>query len=74
MGAGDSYDDMIALSKQLGVDDIVDSLAAFLTSSSNAVSRPPTCLSPDPRNPLNDISTMNKVLEYMAMARPIVSL
>jgi glycosyltransferase involved in cell wall biosynthesis len=31
------------------------------------------CLSPDPRNPLNDVSTMNKVLEYMAMARPIVS-
>ncbi|MFB7758181.1 glycosyltransferase, partial [Streptomyces sp. NPDC056121] len=31
------------------------------------------CLSPDPRNPLNDVSTMNKVLEYMAMSRPIVS-
>jgi Glycosyltransferase len=31
------------------------------------------CLSPDPRNPLNDVSTMNKVMEYMAMGRPIVS-
>ena len=31
------------------------------------------CLSPDPKNPLNDVSTMNKVVEYMAMARPIVS-
>ncbi|MCW2941175.1 MAG: glycosyl transferase group 1, partial [Actinomycetia bacterium] len=31
------------------------------------------CLSPDPLNPLNDVSTMNKILEYMAMARPIVS-
>jgi glycosyltransferase involved in cell wall biosynthesis len=31
------------------------------------------CLSPDPRNPLNDVSTMNKVLEYMVMGRPIVS-
>jgi glycosyltransferase involved in cell wall biosynthesis len=30
-------------------------------------------LSPDPRNPLNDLSTMNKVVEYMAMGRPIVS-
>jgi glycosyltransferase involved in cell wall biosynthesis len=28
---------------------------------------------PDPCNPLNDVSTMNKVLEYMAMGRPIVS-
>ena len=31
------------------------------------------CLSPDPLNPLNDVSTMNKVMEYMAMGRPIVS-
>jgi glycosyltransferase involved in cell wall biosynthesis len=31
------------------------------------------CLSPDPLNPLNDVSTMNKVVEYMAMGRPIVS-
>jgi glycosyltransferase involved in cell wall biosynthesis len=31
------------------------------------------CLSPDPKNPLNDLSTMNKVLEYMAMGRPVVS-
>jgi glycosyltransferase involved in cell wall biosynthesis len=31
------------------------------------------CLSPDPKNPLNDVSTMNKVVEYMAMSRPLVS-
>ena len=31
------------------------------------------CLSPDPINPLNDVSTMNKIMEYMAMERPIVS-
>ena len=30
-------------------------------------------LSPDPQNPLNDVSTMTKVMEYMAMGRPIVS-
>jgi len=30
-------------------------------------------LSPDPPNPLNDLSTMTKVMEYMAMGRPIVS-
>jgi glycosyltransferase involved in cell wall biosynthesis len=29
-------------------------------------------VSPDPRNPLNDVSTMNKVLEYMACAKPVV--
>ncbi|GAA4943155.1 hypothetical protein GCM10023238_06290 [Streptomyces heliomycini] len=31
------------------------------------------CLSPDPHNPLNDVSTMNKVLEYMVMGRPVGS-
>ena len=31
------------------------------------------CLSPDPFNPLNDSSTMNKVMEYMALGKPIVS-
>ncbi|HEY3262155.1 MAG TPA: glycosyltransferase, partial [Pseudonocardiaceae bacterium] len=31
------------------------------------------CLAPDPHNPLNDVSTMNKIMEYMAMSRPIVS-
>ncbi|TMV86883.1 glycosyltransferase family 4 protein [Thioclava sp. BHET1] len=29
-------------------------------------------LSPDPRNAMTDISTMNKVLEYMALAKPVV--
>jgi glycosyltransferase involved in cell wall biosynthesis len=24
-------------------------------------------------NPLNDVSTMNKIMEYMAMGRPVVS-
>ena len=31
------------------------------------------CLAPDPRGPLNDVSTMVKLSEYMAMGRPIVS-
>lgn len=30
------------------------------------------CLAPDPKNPMNDKSTMNKVLEYMAYGRPLV--
>ena len=30
-------------------------------------------LCPDPKNPLNDISTMNKTMEYMSYALPVVS-
>jgi glycosyltransferase involved in cell wall biosynthesis len=32
-----------------------------------------TCLSPDPYTPLNNLSTMNKVMEYMLMGKPLVS-
>lgn len=31
------------------------------------------CVQPDPSNPLNDRSTMNKVMEYMALERPVVA-
>ena len=30
------------------------------------------CVNPDVANPMNDISTMNKVMEYMALGKPIV--
>lgn len=30
------------------------------------------CVNPDEVNPMNDVSTMNKVVEYMALGRPIV--
>lgn len=31
------------------------------------------CVQPDPLNPLNDKSTMNKAMEYMALEKPIVA-
>jgi glycosyltransferase involved in cell wall biosynthesis len=30
------------------------------------------CVNPDVANSMNDISTMNKIMEYMALAKPIV--
>jgi glycosyltransferase involved in cell wall biosynthesis len=74
VGAGDTFDDMVALSKKLGLADVVEftgripdeDLVRYLSTAD-------VCLSPDPYNPLNDVSTMNKVMEYMAMSRPIVS-
>jgi glycosyltransferase involved in cell wall biosynthesis len=29
-------------------------------------------VAPDPKDPLNDVSTMNKIIEYMAMGKPVV--
>jgi glycosyltransferase involved in cell wall biosynthesis len=74
VGSGDTFDDMVTLSKELGLADVVEftgripdeDLVRYLSTAD-------VCLSPDPHNPLNDVSTMNKVMEYMAMSRPMVS-
>ncbi|MGW1764537.1 glycosyltransferase family 4 protein [Streptomyces sp. NPDC002073] len=74
VGAGDTFDAMVELSRRLGLSEQVQftgripdaDLARYLSTAD-------VCLSPDPHNPLNDVSTMNKVLEYMVMGRPIVS-
>ncbi|MFE9662699.1 glycosyltransferase [Streptomyces sp. NPDC005955] len=74
VGSGDAFDAMVELSRRLGLHEQVQftgripdaDLVRYLSTAD-------VCLSPDPRNPLNDVSTMNKVLEYMAMGRPIVS-
>lgn len=74
MGAGDAYDEMVALSEQLELTDIVDFPGRVSDDFvQSCLSTADVCLSPDPLNPLNDVSTMNKVVEYMAMGRPIVS-
>ncbi|WP_067570869.1 glycosyltransferase family 4 protein [Nocardia acidivorans] len=74
MGSGDAFDDLVALSGELGLGDLVEFTGRvsdeFLQT---CLSTADICLSPDPRNPLNDVSTMNKVVEYMAMSRPLVS-
>ncbi|EFL38551.1 glycosyl transferase, group 1 [Streptomyces griseoflavus Tu4000] len=74
VGGGDTFDAMVELSRRLGLSEQVQftgrvpdaDLVRYLSSAD-------VCLSPDPRNPLNDVSTMNKVLEYMVMGRPLVS-
>lgn len=42
-----------------------EALAAYLSTAD-------VCVAPDPNSPMNDKSTMNKILEYMAYARPVV--
>lgn len=74
MGAGDSFDDLVELSTELGIADIVEFTGRVPDDFvRRCLSTADVCLSPDPKNPLNDVSTMNKVVEYMAMAKPVVS-
>ncbi|MCW2685607.1 MAG: putative glycosyltransferase [Mycobacterium sp.] len=74
MGAGDAYDETVALSQQLGVADIVD-FPGWVGDEfiQRCLSTADVCLAPDPLNAFNNVSTMMKVAEYMAMGRPIVS-
>ena len=74
MGGGDAYDESIALCHALGLDDRVDfpgrvpdEFVARVLSSADIA------LAPDPKNPLNYVSNMNNIMEYMVMGLPIVS-
>jgi glycosyltransferase involved in cell wall biosynthesis len=74
MGVGDAFDEMVALSQQLGIADIVD-FPGWVDDEfiQRCLSTADVCLAPDPLNAFNNMSTMIKVAEYMAMSRPIVS-
>jgi glycosyltransferase involved in cell wall biosynthesis len=74
IGSGDCYDQLVALRDELGLAGHVeftgrapDELVGQIMSSADAG------LSPDPKNPLNDVSTMNKTMEYMAFELPVVA-
>jgi glycosyltransferase involved in cell wall biosynthesis len=74
MGAGDSFDDLRAMAHELELDDHVRFTGRISDAEVEVtLATADVCVCPDPLNPLNDVSTMNKVLEYMACARPIVA-
>jgi len=74
MGAGDSYLDLVALRDELGLQEYVE-LPGRVPDSfvSKVLSTADLGLCPDPLNPLNDVSTMNKTMEYMAFELPVVA-
>ena len=73
-GSGDCFDELVALRDELGLAGVVeftgrapDELVSRILSTADVG------LSPDPKNPLNDVSTMNKSMEYMAFELPVVA-
>ena len=74
IGSGDCFDDLVALRDELGLADHVEFTGRvpdeFVT---RILSTADVGLSPDPKNPLNDVSTMNKTMEYMAFELPVVA-
>jgi glycosyltransferase involved in cell wall biosynthesis len=74
MGTGDAFDEIVALSVELGIANIVDFPGwANDEMIQRCLSTADVCLSPDPFTPFNNMSTMTKVVEYMSMAKPVVS-
>lgn len=73
VGGGPALDSLKCMAHQLGVSDYVtftgrapDQVLFEVLSTSDV------CVNPDRVNPMNDKSTMNKILEYMAIGKPIV--
>lgn len=74
MGSGDSYDELAALRDELRMQDYLE-LPGRVPDETvlDVLSTAEVGLSPDPKNPLNDVSTMNKTMEYMAFELPVVA-
>lgn len=73
VGGGTSLEEMRQLARELGVADYVTFTGrvpdAELLDMLNTAD---VCVNPDVANDMNDKSTMNKIMEYMALGKPIV--
>ena len=73
VGGGTSLEEMRGLAAQLGVADYVTFTGRVPDAEMLAMlSTADVCVNPDIANDMNDISTMNKIMEYMALGKPIV--
>ena len=74
LGFGDCLEALKAQSHQMGLDDHVHFTGRVGPAEiSQYLSAADLGLGPDLKTPLNDVSTMNKTMEYMAYALPSVS-
>lgn len=72
-GAGPSLESLKADAVRLGVADAVTFMGRVPDAELfEMLSTADVCVNPDRVNPMNDKSTMNKILEYMALGKPIV--
>ena len=74
VGSGDSFNDIVAHRAEYGLEDCMmltgripaDDVMAALSAAH-------ICVQPDPPNRLNQVSTMNKPMEYMALGKAVVA-
>lgn len=75
IGGGPAFADATRLAAELGLGENVEftgKISWLEREFAERLSTCDVCVSPDPKDPFNDRSTMNKVLEYMALAKPVV--
>lgn len=74
IGAGDELPALRALARTLDLERHVEFTGRIsdLTEISEALGSADVCVCPDPKNAFNDVSSMNKIVEYMALGQPIV--
>lgn len=74
IGSGDAFPIVQALAKELQIEDYVLFTGRLSELESRKyLSAVNVCVQPDPLSPLNDKSTMNKLMEYMALGKPTVA-
>jgi glycosyltransferase involved in cell wall biosynthesis len=73
VGEGTELGALRELSRQLVIDDCVEFTGRLPDGALwEVLSTADVCVNPDRANEMNDKSTMNKILEYMALGKPIV--
>ena len=73
VGGGTSLEEMKRLASELGLEDHVTFTGRVPDAEMLAMlNTADVCVNPDVANEMNDISTMNKVMEYMALGKPMV--
>jgi glycosyltransferase involved in cell wall biosynthesis len=74
MGSGDSLEDLRALAHDLNLEGYVEVTGRVSDEDlMSNLSAADICVDPDPSSPLNDVSTWIKIMEYMALGKPIVT-
>jgi len=75
LGDGDCLPEIRAMSQRLGLDSVVV-FTGWVTDDrviAEYLATADVCVLPDPKSPVNDLCSMNKLVEYMAMGKPAVA-
>jgi len=73
VGGGTELEAMRAYAREIGLGDYVTFTGRIPDLElAQVLSTADVCVNPDPATEMNDKSTMNKIMEYMAFAKPIV--